>query len=120
MTGAAASCALRGMNTQSVDCRPVRYGAFDHEGDGIVQVGDFCFDDDRCHLYVWLPGQSGPDAIAISREGGSRTVVGADGKDVALPVWKWDGNELQPTLTPSLLVANSWHGYLTAGRLVSC
>lgn len=44
------------------------------------------------------------------------------------PCWQWDGNLIRPTLTPSILCYTSregkrieaWHGYLTAGRLVSC
>lgn len=33
------------------------------------------------------------------------------------PSWDWDGNEEQPTLTPSIrkLDGCKWHGYLTRG-----
>lgn len=49
--------------------------------------------------------------------------------------WEWDGNEDQPTLTPSISTKMAhrdpvkrrageleevWHGHVTAGRLVSC
>lgn len=34
--------------------------------------------------------------------------------------WAWDGNEDKPTLTPSINAQGSWHGYVTAGRMVSC
>lgn len=34
--------------------------------------------------------------------------------------WQWDGNEVKPTLTPSVHAVGSWHGYVTAGRMVSC
>lgn len=32
--------------------------------------------------------------------------------------WVWDGNEKEPTITPSILVVNGcgWHGYLTKGE----
>lgn len=71
--------------------------------------GDFCFDDDRYTLYIWIPGMSGPDAIRIQKgqPGGAR-------------IWGWDGNEDKPTLTPSILSPNEWHGYLRNGRLESC
>lgn len=35
--------------------------------------------------------------------------------------WAWDGNEEQPTCTPSILINKGhWHGYLTAGVFVEC
>lgn len=38
------------------------------------------------------------------------------------PGWGWDGNEREPTLTPSLHInkdePDEWHGYLTEGWLV--
>ena len=33
--------------------------------------------------------------------------------------WEWDGNAHKPTLTPSVN-AGIWHGWVRAGRLVSC
>jgi hypothetical protein len=35
--------------------------------------------------------------------------------------WQWDGNEAQPTLTPSIqkLTPCRWHGYLTKGEFKS-
>lgn len=36
--------------------------------------------------------------------------------------WKWDGNETQPTTTPSIKMVSPcvWHGYLTKGVFVPC
>lgn len=35
--------------------------------------------------------------------------------------WSWDGNEEQPTLTPSLNCGpDHWHGFLTAGVFKKC
>lgn len=34
--------------------------------------------------------------------------------------WEWDGNMDAPTLTPSVLHRDHWHGFLTAGVWVSC
>ncbi len=90
------------MNTESINCRKVGFGKME-------QVGDFCFDEHCEHVYIWLPGVSGPDAIRIQRgpAGGPR-------------VWGWDGNEDKPTLTPSIHALGQWHGFMTAGRLRSC
>lgn len=73
------------------------------------KVGDFTFDDNFTHIYVWLPGVSGPDALQIQKgnPGGPR-------------VWGWDGNTESPTLTPSIHALGQWHGYLTNGELKSC
>lgn len=34
--------------------------------------------------------------------------------------WQWDGNEDEPTLTPSINCVGVWHGWVTKGKLVSC
>jgi hypothetical protein len=90
------------MNTESVDLRKVEFGK-------IEKVGDFTFDDTFTHIYIWLPGVSGPDCCQIRKDGpgGSR-------------VWAWDGNQTKPTLTPSIHALGQWHGWLRDGRLVSC
>lgn len=36
------------------------------------------------------------------------------------PSWQWDGNEDKPTLHPSVHLPGRWHGWFTAGRMVSC
>lgn len=33
--------------------------------------------------------------------------------------WGWDGNEDNPTLTPSVHITGCWHGWVRAGRMVS-
>lgn len=90
------------MNTESIGTRKVEVGKME-------LPGDFCFDEDFSHIYVWLPGVSGPDSLRIQKgpPGGDR-------------VWGWDGNTEAPTLTPSIHDQNHWHGYLKAGRLESC
>jgi len=95
------------MNTESIDCRKVKFGKIAGTG-GIEKVGDFCFDDTFTHIYIWIPGTSGPDALGIQKgpPGGPR-------------VWGWDGNKEKPTLVPSIHAPDLWHGYLTAGRLTS-
>ena len=90
------------MNTESIKCRRVESGK-------IERAGDFCFDDERETIYLWMPGMTGPDAISIEvgKQGGER-------------VWAWDGDEENPTLTPSLHVPGTWHGFLRRGMLESC
>lgn len=90
------------MNTESIDCRKVEFGKME-------KVGDFCFDEGRNHIYLWLPGVSGPDSLCIQKgaPGGNR-------------VWGWDGDLDKPTIMPSIHAPGQWHGYLRAGRLVSC
>jgi hypothetical protein len=34
--------------------------------------------------------------------------------------WEWDKNEDKPTLTPSVNAVGCWHGWVRAGRMVSC
>ena len=67
------------------------------------------FDDEFEHIYLWLPGAQGPDALRIQK--------GGPGGD---RVWGWDGNVDKPTLTPSIHDVDHWHGWLQTGRLVSC
>lgn len=40
--------------------------------------------------------------------------------DTLHPSWAWDGNEQAPTLKPSVHYVGVWHGWFTAGRMVSC
>lgn len=91
------------MNTESIPARRVPYGQ-------MKVPGDFCFDEEREHIYVILPGMKHPDAIRIEK-----------GSDRGHPrVWGWDGNEDKPTLQPSIHCPGEWHGYLTEGELKSC
>ena len=34
--------------------------------------------------------------------------------------WEWNGNEDKPTLSPSVNSIGNWHGWVRAGRMVSC
>lgn len=38
------------------------------------------------------------------------------------PTWDWDGNEQEPTLTPSINCNGNggcgWHGFMKAGKLI--
>lgn len=84
------------------------------------EPGDFCWDFDAAYLggkregqthvlYLCLPGEIRWSPIHVQKggPGGER-------------VWGWDGNEDLPTVQPSIHWVDHWHGFLTAGRLVSC
>lgn len=82
---------------------------------GELPVGAFCWGDEMedgtRHLYIVLPGNTAPDALAVFK-----------GKDRSIPrEWGWDGDLERPTLEPSILdQAGKWHGHLRAGVLVDC
>jgi len=77
--------------------------------------GDWAFHTDDKYIIVSYPVKSSypgePDGVDV----------------VNLPIkpepngWTWDGNKDAPTLTPSILVKSNgtWHGYLTAGKLIT-
>jgi hypothetical protein len=90
------------MNTESMQCHKVLNGEMN-------KPGDFCFDESKTNLYLWLPGENNPDCIPIIR-----------GTCGVPRIWGWDGNEDKPTITPSILATGQWHGYLRDGRLISC
>lgn len=88
----------------------------------VTKPGDFAWDIDmalstpeeragvRRVLYIHLPGETRWGAIQVAR--------GATPPEDR--VWGWDGNEDAPTINPSIDSRGVWHGWLRAGRLVSC
>ena len=104
------------MNTQSVDARYVEKSFI--FGDS-AEIGDFSYlhgDKGEEMILMILPcddPKQPPRGVNIST------------KPQHPHCWKWDGNVQKPTLTPSLLAIGQnneqlWHGYLRAGRFVSC
>lgn len=94
--------------------------------DGPVPAGAFTFyktsDIEMAGLLFGCPcGCGSMMSVAID--------AGSEGKRHR-PKWQWDGNQVAPTLTPSILIyqqndggeriGEHWHGYLTAGEFVSC
>jgi hypothetical protein len=80
--------------------------------------GDFLIQDAGRPGFFWmdilLPGS--PFGITLKIQGPGTSAPIANGQ----PTWIWDGNREKPTLTPSIRLGYTWHGFLTAGRLVSC
>lgn len=71
---------------------------------------------DRRALIFCLPGETFGRSIYVNQ-----------GPPLGEGVWGWDGNVEKPTITPSILAwerqterVEAWHGYLSAGRFVSC
>ena len=65
----------------------------------------------RRHLALLVPRPAGrhPDCLSLSVDGKSGDNDG---------VWKWDGDEHNPTLAPSIHVKPAgWHGFLRGGDL---
>lgn len=75
--------------------------------------GSFCIEltasGQRVMWFVLPNGESGVINL--------RPVIEAN---AAHPSWEWDGNEDKPTLQPSVHLPGRWHGFFTAGRMVSC
>jgi hypothetical protein len=97
-------------NKESCDMRLVDQGK-DVSGD--LDPGDFYFRTDergQRMFHTCLPNGVG---LAIPL----RPLV--DPKINGGHSWEWDGNELQPTLTPSINSIGVWHGWVRAGRMVS-
>jgi hypothetical protein len=85
------------------------------ERHGESEPGDFYFrvdDKGQRWFHCLLPGKGVGVRIPV------RPVVtaGLNGGNY----WDWDGNESQPTLTPSINAEPEWHGWVRAGRMVSC
>lgn len=72
--------------------------------------GDWCFPDGD-HIFIHLPTG---DFARLPIDANCREEWGD-------PCWQWDGNRENPTITPSILMRGmgEWHGYMTAGKLVS-
>lgn len=88
-----------------------------------------------------LRRQDMPDPNAIPPEGTFHFKTGPDGTryismGMPMPVecctlpltgpkaWSWDGNEHEPTLSPSIKIGTDqavlWHGHLVRGELQNC
>ncbi len=108
------------MNTESVDGRRIKDPSAIANGE--QTPGDFAWEfdfthfehgaketDERLTFYMCLPGERRWVPIHVRR--------GAPGDD---KTWGWDGNLDRPTMTPSILNPDEWHGYLRSGRFESC
>lgn len=98
------------MNTESCDMK--RTASMDECLDG--DPGSFYIAKQEGHqAWFWfvLPG---------SGAGGCIRLHPLTDENIGEHSWQWDGNEDKPTLTPSVNCVGIWHGFFTAGRMVSC
>lgn len=99
------------MNAESADMRRVEARP---ESVWDLKVGEFFFSTDpegQRFFTCMLPGET--TCIIPLRP---IVTAGLNGGHY----WEWDGNEERPTLTPSINAVGSWHGWVRAGRMVSC
>jgi len=94
-------------------CDMVRQPSMDAALDG--PPGSFyiakAHDDEQRWMWFTLPGKGGCGCVRLRPLRRS---------DEGNPSWEWDGNEDRPTLMPSVHCVGIWHGFFTAGRMVSC
>jgi hypothetical protein len=84
--------------------------------DGVDNVGEFAWGDENGvrHIMVALPRPTpqAPDNYIMNY------LPVHPGGNVPGKGWGWDGNEDNPTLTPSIHCVGHWHGWVRAGMLV--
>lgn len=72
------------------------------------EIGDWSFSDDNENIWIRYPdGSERGDIVRLPIQSPGRKG------------WEWDGNREAPTLTPSINILVKWHGYMTAGKLVT-
>jgi hypothetical protein len=76
--------------------------------DDLREAGDWYFDSSYEHITIAYPSTNS-------------FFPGKQYDVVSLPLteggWKWDKNKESPTLTPSILVRDRWHGFMRNGKL---
>ena len=80
------------------------------------KAGDFCIskNEDMLHLiYSFKQPVSNEDAQDIVSLPIRRVGI----LDSRPTVWEWNGDLDKPTLSPSILVHDRWHGFLRNGKL---
>lgn len=81
----------------------------------VLKGGHFSWDpesreDGTRYIYFCAPGENRMSSIQVSKNGAVKGPY----------IWDWDGDEDRPTLWPSLLNPDSWHGFMRCGALISC
>lgn len=94
---------------------PITMKRIDDSGE-IDNVGEFSWQEIKGvrHIYLALPTLTPgvPDNYVMN------LLPVSLGANVAGKYWGWDGNEDQPTLTPSVHCIGHWHGWLRGGEMV--
>lgn len=93
-------------------------------------VGDWCFKTEQktgqLNIYIRYPAKDAGDLPIEIKKGNVVRIPLNQPEGVLEKPWQWDGNRKAPTITPSILVRfasggedQTWHGYLTAGKLIT-
>jgi hypothetical protein len=86
------------------------------------QIGDWCFVNDFQDIWLCYPTPSGVPGEVL-RDIIHLYIHKANESFTRTPNWVWDGNIEAPTITPSIRVnagrSSEWHGFLTAGKVVT-
>lgn len=73
------------------------------------------WDFDRSCVYLDIDGKRGEAHFRTEEDGGQRSQEKVD--DGAMPVWCWDGDRENPTLSPSIRMFGA-HFYIRDGEVV--
>lgn len=103
--------------TESVDIRPRT------SPEACTEAGDAYYDRRLGGWWLVIPGDDSRTFWPTQKQAAD-SPFGQCGSEIRNPVWRWDGSEERPTLSPSLHLKAAgqtvWHGFLRAGRLQSC
>jgi len=72
--------------------------------------GSFCF----------VTHPDGTRSMCLQLPDGMASIIDIRPCNPGGPSWEWDGNEEQPTLSPSVHAIDRWHGWVRNGRMESC
>jgi Family of unknown function (DUF6527) len=95
----------------------------------VATVQEVLADDAPCGTFCWqIVGDPGATYRVLHSKapGGTFSSLAVSPAPADAQPWNWDGNEDNPTLTPSVYHNRGfggqaeWHGHFTAGRMVSC
>lgn len=102
-------------STPRIGHAPVQMKRVEREGD-IDNAGEFAWElrDGVRYLSVALPRPSVSEPTGYLMN----CLPVAKGDNVPGVHWGWDGDEEQPTLTPSVHCTGHWHGWIRRGWMV--
>lgn len=113
-----------GENRESCDMRE-RPEEFDFHGPDAAP-GDWAIVSTRApcgqvYFCMWhvLPDKS-VGALPLEPIPESAKPTWTHGDPPKLHVWKWNGDRVKPTLSPSVWRRGHWHGWFKAGRMETC
>jgi len=93
---------------------PIEMSRFNKPAD-INVIGGFCWHVDKeKRRVIWI---AIPCPFEENSKGWVLTRWTIDHKNQCDAQWSWNGDELKPTMKPSLHAVGTWHGHVINGRL---